>query len=464
MKIFLIYLAINSPESDFVYSYGLGYIAAVLKRERHDIEYISLKNKEDTIGLYEKIKKEKPEMVGFSSTTDQFQYINDIAKTIKTISGTFIVCGGIHPTLEPSCIDEIPELDAIVRGEGEYAIVELVNALKNKKPYSNIRNFWFRENDKIIKNEIRPLIKNLDELPFPDKDSLDYQRVIDNAGGMDRLIFSRGCKFECPYCSNGALKELYGGTYFRRRSPEKAVEEIKLEESKYRFRRIFFDDDLITIDKNWFYDFFNLYKKQFKYKFQCNIRPGIVDVDMVKLLKEANCVGVNIGIEHGNEHFRKTVLKRNITNKQILDTFRLFVDHGITQNRQQIMHGLPFESRRLFLDTVRLCRQTGVIHGGSIFSPYPGTEFYKICKKNNWMLDKKDNYRDRQDVLVSYPGFDKKDIRLCHDMYNFLLRHKSIPLFIPLEWLMVLRQSRFIRNIIFVLTKIKKNYNSRKSD
>jgi len=198
MKIFLIYPQIDVSLS---YNYGLGYIASVLKVGGHTVDYVMLKNREDSLELYKKIQKQRPEIIGFSVMTSQANYVGDVVKTIKKNSHVFIVCGGIHPTLKPEYLSEVSGLDAIVRGEGEFPLCELADTIKEKRNYFQIKNFWFRKGEGIIKNDLRPLV-DIDKLPFPDKSILDYQQLLDQSGGANRFIFSRGCFFDCPYCSN----------------------------------------------------------------------------------------------------------------------------------------------------------------------------------------------------------------------------------------------------------------------
>ena len=457
MKIFLVYLVIDSPQNTG-YNYGLGYIASVLKEGGHQIDSIVLKNKKDIFEFYEKVKNDNPKIIGFSTTTSQFYFLKSICKELKKISDSFIVCGGVHPTLKPECIQEIPELDAIVRGEGEYPMFELASALENQKEFKDIKNFWFNTQGKIIKNEVRPLISDLDELPFPDKDSLDYQKIIDEANGANRFIFSRGCPFNCTYCSNKALSEVYPDPehYFRLISPRRAIEEIKRDVEKYKFRYLVFDDDTISLNKKWFFEFFNLYKENFDYPFRCNLRVGTVDSDMMKLLKRAGAQGIGIGIEHGNEEFRKKILKRNITDEQMMDLFRLCNKHGIAHT-DFMMVGLPFETKELFLDTVRFCRKVSARGNANIFQPYPGTELSDICEENDW-LPEKDRFKERKEAVISYPNFSKREIQLCHNAFPYLLRYKFIPLKTPL-WLVwyTFKTLKIIKNIIlFVPRKLKK--------
>lgn len=445
------YLVINSSQNAS-YSCGLGYISSFLKEGGHNVDYFALKGKKDAIELYKKIKEKRPKIIGFSVTTSQFVYLDDITREIRDISDVFIVCGGIHPTLKPDCIFENHELNAIVRGEGESPMLDLANTL-GENTCLNIQNFWFKEEKGIVRNALRPLIKNLDSLPFPDKSLLDYQALIDGAGGSARFIFSRGCVFECAYCSNKALSSLYKEIYFRLRSPQKAIEEIELDASKYNFNHIVFDDDTITLDKKWFYEFFSLYKRKFKYSFTCNVRVDTINEDMVRLLKEAGARCIICGMEHGNEEFRKIVLKKNITNRQIIDCFNLFDKYGIENKSAQVMTGLPFENKKLFIDTVKLCRRLKLapFKNISIFYPYPGTELGEICRENGWLPAER-FCREREEATIDYPGFNRREIQLCYDIFPFLLRFRFFPVSLPFGCNLLLL--KFYRLIIILQNKI----------
>ncbi len=422
MKIFLVNVILKTQCS---YNYGLGYIAGALKEQGHDVQYMILNKRRDIRRLYSAIQKEDPKIVAISSTSSYFVDAAKIAQRIKKISNSFVVYGGIHATLCPECIVGSEGIDAIVRGEGELPMTDLAAALEKKEDYLKIKNIWFRQGGEIIKNECRDLISDLDRLPFPDKSSLDYQGIIDKQGGLNRFIFSRGCVFDCPYCSNKALMEFYGGKgiFFRSRSPQKAIEEIERDSARYNFNTIFFDDDSISLDKKWFYDFFNLYKGKFRYPFYCNVRPKTLDPEMARLLKESGAKGVVIGIEHGNQDYRKNVLKRDITDEEIINTFKMCEEAGIRENVGQVMIGLPYEDLNLFLDTVRLCRRINASYYWYIFSPYPKTEFGRMCEKNSWLPDRS-HYLERREAVISYPKFKKEEIQLCHDIFECLVHSK----------------------------------------
>lgn len=431
MKIFLVYLVIDSPLNN-VYSYGLGYISSVLKQAGYESTIFSIQDENGANELLEQINDNKPDIIGFSITTAQFGYLKLIVENIKTFSDSFIVCGGPHPTFAARKVLDVPGVDCVIRGEGEYAMKELVTALNTKQDYFSIENCCFKIGDKYIENPIRPLIENLDELPFPDKDTMEANDTAFGPNGM-RFIFSRGCPYECTYCSNKALSQIYpnGKKYSRFRSVEKSIEEIKLAVQRRTIDFITFDDDLFSLNKKWFYEFLSEYKNNFKIPFRCNLRVGTVNEDMIKLLKEAGAKYVGVGIEHGNEQFRKTVLKRNMSNEQIIETFK-WLDKYKISHIDFIMVGLPHENRKLFLDTVRLCRKVKAGGSPSIFYPYQYTELGEECYKNNWVPEK-EFYFERQEAIIDFPEFSKQDIQLCKYVFPLLMKHRVIPLWFPLE-------------------------------
>ncbi len=430
MKVSLAYLVIHSPQ-DTGYNYGVGYVSAALRQGGHRPDIAILTTRDDIRRFAEHVRRRRPGLIGLSATTSQFRYVPEIAEAVKEASEAFVVCGGPHPTLQPKCLEETPALDAILRGEGEQPMRELADALEQGQPYHGIPNGWFRDGGSIIQNPNRPFVEDLDGLPMPDKDALDYQAVIDRAGGANRFIFSRGCTFGCTYCSNRALSQLSEGRYFRQQSVDRALEEVRRDRRRFRFERVVFDDDTITLNRRWFEEFFTRYGDEIRLPFTCNVRVGTVDKPMLTLLRDAGCTTVAMGIEHGNEEFRRVVLKRPMTDEQIIQTFEWCHALGIRTFGQAIV-GFPFETMRLFRDTVRLCRRVNVRNPISIFHPYPATELGRICERNGW-LPEGEEFRERREAALDLPGFSKEQIQRCADAFPILTQSKWIPLWLPLR-------------------------------
>jgi len=429
MKILLVYPTIGLGPS---YSCGVGSIAAVLRAAGHHVTYRNLASHDGVGSLCRDIAINAPELVGFASTSCQFEQLKQVMPRVRAVSQATLVCGGIHPTVQPECLEEIPELDAIVRGEGEYPLLDLANAVQAGRDYSRIPNLWVRRGGEIIRNELRPLMSDLDALPFPDLDPVGTQQAIDDQGGMHRMIFSRGCSFRCPYCSNHALSDIYRGkgVYHRLRSPRKALEEIQRDAERFTFRFLFFDDDTITLNQEWFTEFFTLYPQRFKFPFYCNLRPGTLTPPMAKLLRAAGAKGVALGIEHGDEKFRKTVLGRGHTNDEIRRTVEMCRSAGIDEVYGQVMIGLPFETMELHLETIRLCRTLRIIPFRYVYQPYPGTGLARVCEQNHWIPQKR-SYVERREAVIDFPGFSRQQIQVCFDVFSVLVRVKFLPLHVP---------------------------------
>jgi anaerobic magnesium-protoporphyrin IX monomethyl ester cyclase len=429
MKIQLVYPTIGLGPS---YSCGVGSIFAVLQQAGHEVSYRHLSALEEVGPWCEEIARERPGLIAFAATSCQFELLKQVMPRVRAVSPAMLVCGGIHPTVQPECLEDIPALDAIVRGEGEFPLLDLANALQQGSDYSRIPNLWVRHEGTVIRNELRPLISDLDELPFPEHDLVETQRAIDDQLGMHRMIFSRGCSFRCPYCSNHALSDIYRGKgkYHRLRSPAKAIAEIERDAKRFTFRFLFFDDDTITLNVEWFNEFFALYRQRFTWPFYCNLRPGTLTRPMAKLLKAAGAKGVALGIEHGDEAFRKSVLGRGHSNEDIRETVDLCRSEGIEEVYGQVMIGLPYETMELHLATVRLCRSLHIIPFRYVYQPYPGTLLAKICEQNHW-IPEKPIYQERREAVIDYPQFSRQQIQTCFDIFSVLVRFKFLPLRFP---------------------------------
>ena len=434
MRILFVYPDISSSMST-LFNFGIGYMSAVLKREGHKTELCHLRAKSDVKKLFKVIHSFSPDLIAFSSVTGEFQNVREISKEIKDKFDIFVICGGIHPTLDPDCLEGSEGLDAICRGEGEYAILELVEKMERGVDYLDTRNFWFKKRGKIIKNHIRPLITNLDELPYPDREIVDYQKIIDETDGRAEFLFNRGCPFDCPYCCNPALRALYRGIgkYVRQRGVEKALNEVEQVVEKYKVKYWTSEDSLFSLNKKWVLEFCAGYKKRFKdLPFNCLVRVETCDAEIFKSLKEAGCFSVSFGVESGNPWLRKEVLKRNMTNEEIKQSFRLAAEHGL-ETAAHNMVGLPYEDVEKFEDTIEINRKIkptdSAVH---IFQPYPGTALGDLCIKNGWIKeDISDNFIAHlveNDTILDLPTFKREEIIECYRKFNYELNQER---FIP---------------------------------
>lgn len=269
--------------------------------------------------LAREIVDKNPDLIGFSVLTINYRRALDIAREIKSLNKNIpIIFGGIHPTCVPDVVIKQKDVDMVCVGEGEYALLELLESLEQKKKRDNIKNIWFKKGENVIKNICRPLIDDLDSLPFPDKEM--FYKVYPGFVKDDYYaLSSRGCPFTCTYCANNVLGRVYRGLgrSLRRRSPKNIVDELALAKKNYSPKQITFVDDVFVQDITWLKDFVHRYKKRVNLPYVMLTHPRFVDYQVAKLLVDSGCFLLMLGIQSASEETRLKVLKRFETNKEI---------------------------------------------------------------------------------------------------------------------------------------------------
>ncbi|MBN1385046.1 MAG: B12-binding domain-containing radical SAM protein [Elusimicrobia bacterium] len=350
---------------------GIMQISACLKKNGFETD-IAIGTRQDII---KKTLAEKPKVIGFYCTTGFHHRNISIAAEIKKILGDKILTlfGGPHPTFVPDMI-KAEGVDIICRGEGESAVLELLQALKNTNDYTGIKNLTVKKEGKIYENEVRPFC-DINTLPHPDREIYrDVKYIYKNK--RQEVMFGRGCPFDCTFCSTHVYREIYKGkgNYVRFRAIPDIIAEFKDIKNKYRSSCFFFNDDTFIFKKDYCAELLNTYKKEIGLPFACHLRADLVTDDLMKLLKETGCYFAYFGIESGNEELRNLVLKKNISDKHILDCASLLHKYKIpfaTFN----MVGLPGEALREVWDTVNINVKVKPVWAWfSVYQTLPRTE------------------------------------------------------------------------------------------
>lgn len=392
------------------FSHGIGLMSAVLKTSGHTTKllYLESLNKK----ALRSCLSTEIDLIAMSSTTDQIDLTKEIVAFLSAITDIPIILGGVHATVSPEDAIDTKGLFGICIGEGEEALLEFVNALEEKKDFRSVKNFWFRTNGTIIKNSVRSLIKNLDEVPFPDRSIFNYQELLDkNYDDGAEFISGRGCYYHCTFCINKTLQTLYKGKghYVRYRSIDNVIKEIKTVISNYsNIKTITFHDDVFGLKISWLSEFAEKYKRDIQLPFRCNMRADNVNDKHLELLKKAGCIEVWVGVECGNENLRNSLLKKRISTEQILKAFKLLKEYGI-KSKAFNMIGLPGETVENIEETIQLNKVIKPeITNSSIFRPYPGTELYDYCKDKNWLSNRRVSGYFEESVL-DQPTLSKED-------------------------------------------------------
>lgn len=424
IKILFIYSNINGFHSD-TYSFGLALIVAIAKEQGCDVRVMIIHNKEDYVNFEEELKVFQPQVVGFTSVSSQFHFVKEMCRIVKEYSKEVItVCGGVHPTINPECVNESSDLDVVFVGESERAFIDFIEKVKDKKDFKEIENIAYVSQGRVIMNELGELETNLDLFPPPDKTVYPFQETLTKTG-FTPFIFSRGCPFSCSYCSNHAIARMYGrkANKPRYRSPESSVQEIEDVVNNFDVDRIMIIDDLFGLNKEWRKEFCEKYAKRIKKPFLCLLRANVVDEEFILLLKNAGCYRIMMGIESGNEYIRNQVMKRRMSREVILRAFHLANKYHIQTNALNIV-GVPQETEETIWDTIKLNREanptTTVVN---IFYPYKGTELGDYCFDNN-LVDIEaynDFSNERRDSVLDFPDEFKARLRYFKENWEALI-------------------------------------------
>ena len=179
-----------------------------------------------------------------------------------------------------------------------------------------------------------PLERDIDKLPFPDRELLQDYPEINNAK-VRNFITSRGCPYNCTYCFNQGMKALYKNhNFIRRRSVGNVIKEIVETKNKFNFELVHFEDDTFNLDKKWLREFAEKYPK---FPFKCNVRANLMDEETAMLLKKANCISATFGIESGNDRIRNNIFKRNMSREHIVKCAKLLKKYHIRVKTENII-------------------------------------------------------------------------------------------------------------------------------
>ena len=420
MKILFIY------KNEFVEPLGIMSLSGFLKRHGHECSFIDVQFEKDVIG---EVQRVSPDIIAYSIMTGKHKFYQALNADLKKRFTFFSVFGGPHCTFFPDFINEAG-VDAVCRGEGEYPFLELVEGLEKGADVKGIKNLWVKADGKIYKNEMRSLVADLDTLPFPDRELINkynHYKKMPRRG----IMTGRGCPYRCTYCFNHSYHDLYRakGEIVRRRSVGNVIEELKLIKNTYAPRRFHFWDDTFNLDPEWVLKFCEAYKNEIGLPFLVNVRVNLVREDVIKAMRSAGCITVVTAIESGNEYIRNTVLKRNISEKQILDACAIFKKNGLNLYIGNMM-GLPDETLDMCFETLRLnakCRTSYSMV--SIYMPYPGTELCDYSRQRGYFDGDVDSI---ESSTYNKSVMKIKDIKVIDRLHHLFSLGVAFPSLIPL--------------------------------
>ncbi len=283
----------------------------------------------------------EPDVVAFSSYTITHRWSVDVARALKRIVPTPIVFGGPHVSGAPGYSICEPAIDAVVEGEGEGALLDLIEcAERDRFGRTDVANVWVRGEGGVIANPVRPLIPDLDALPWADK-GIFYDRM----PAFERefyLVARRGCPFRCSFCEYSIFGKQYPGEKpVRRRSVEHVVGELRHWKARGRIRKVFFWDAIFTLDLGWMREFAAAYRREIGLPFECYTHPQVMSREMARVLADAGCTMVRVGVQTVNSD-TLAELDRRGDRDRVRATVNDLQEFGISYSLDHIL-GLPGE-------------------------------------------------------------------------------------------------------------------------
>ncbi|MDP3791591.1 MAG: radical SAM protein [Candidatus Omnitrophota bacterium] len=428
---------------------GVISIYSWLKSKKHDVDFIDMQFGDfvaDSLKQY--LKKRSYDVVGLSVYTPTADYAFETAKIVKeALPSSKVVMGNIHVTMLPELsMQQCPELDFIIRHEGEHAMDEFLSELSGGNEWSKIAGLVYREGEKIIINEQRPFVMDLDSLPLGFYSDLDLKRYVPHMTQYVVLpnysvMTQRGCPYSCTYC--GASKIL--GKKIRFYSPERIVEELKILKFEKKARGVYFQDSTFTINREFT---MKLMKKMVEADlgllWSCNTRADCVDPELLKMMYKAGGRQIAIGVESGNQETLDFVNK-NITIDEQMRGVRWVREAGFRCLNNFIIC-LPNENEDMVRRTIRCAKKMKAPI--SVFwlpVPYPGTGLNESCKRTGG-LRKVDKWHDYLSLNFDNPVYVNPNFGL--DKMRYWHRRANLEYYLsPAIWWENIRTIRSVCDI-----------------
>lgn len=392
---------------------SLEFLSSYLKSKGHQVELIldfndaNFKNR-----LARRIRQYSPDLIGFSVLTPIFTWAIATSRFIKTLFDIPIVFGNIHPTALPEHTLNQGCVDFVVRGEGEYALLNLLECIEKDTDYRPIPNLCYldkRDAKNIICNPMSSLIDDIDSLPFPDKSI-----TLKEACFYDDIYYTmteRGCVKNCTFCFNHFLRNLYSGKgmWRRRRSAGNVIDELMIAK-KQKYRLIHFNDDSFISNPEWLDEFAGLYKKHINMPFQINACPEHITEETAGILSKIGCLKVKIGIQTISDRLKRDICRRFENVEKIPSALDYLKKNGIYA-AVDTMYNLPTQTESEIIEDLKFynaIRPNEIIPFNLIY--FPQTDIVDIALQHG-LINGEDIDKIRNEGLMADYIKDTKLLR-----------------------------------------------------
>ena len=354
---------------------GLGYLASVLEKSKYDVNIIDCQALDINYEEFKtEINKKQADIVGITSTTLTYKSALKIIKIAKEVwPKSITLLGGPHVTFwDKESLKECPELDIVVRKEGEETFLDIVGRIEEGKTYYDTLGTTCRKKEKIIQNDDRPYIENLDDLPFPAHHLWPLERLTKHGIIIFPIISSRGCVYWCDFCTT---VRMFGRRY-RMRTPKNVVDELQYLKKRFGANRFTFYDDAFTVDQDRVLAICREIKnRKLKIEWDCETRVDMVTKELLLEMKNAGCASIWFGVESGSQKVLDA-MRKGISPSQIVKAFKWAKEAGLITVAGVVL-GFPGETKETIEETTKFIEKLNPNDVGYyIATPYPGTPLY----------------------------------------------------------------------------------------
>ena len=464
MKVLLIYppYTHSNAYDSRAPSMALFYLAAMLEKGGHDVEIfdaslgpVGSEGKVYRYGLTDEdivatLRKRRFDLVGMTcSFTARWRFVRKIAAQVKSLAPDVpVAIGGLFPTSDwEYCLQDCPQVDMILLGEAEQTFLQVVNNLAAGRSLAeaavDVEGIAYRKDDQLYYQEKVSYNERLDVLPFPAWHLADLdgyfacqRRIFELPPPCLPILSSRSCPNHCSFCN----MYITHGRRWRPRSAENVLAEIEYLQERFGVKRFYFIDDNFSLDlarakaicqgilnRGW----------DIRYNFHNGLSIKTIDEELVQLMKLSGCSSVCLAIESGSERVRNQIYRKGLKTEQIERVFHWFKQEDIPTIGYFLV-GAPgetradFEASKLLVSRIPMSLVTV-----GIFTPYPRTELYDLCRAKGWLVDPAKDDENRVELfssLVSTPDFSPEEVAHWQkELYLSFVRQQGLSLL--KEWI-----------------------------
>lgn len=388
---------------------GLGYLAAVLEKNNYQVDVIDCQVLKLSFEDFKnEIAKRKPDIVGVTSATLTYKTGMKLVEIAKEVCPNAItMAGGAHVTFwDDHALEEYPQLDIVIRREGENTLLELVQRIEAGQSCNDVLGTTLRVDGKIVRNPDRPYIEDLDSLPFPARHLWPMERFRE----LEDILYlaaSRGCVYWCEFCTTVRMH----GRKYRMRSPKNVVDEIEHLHKTYGISKFTFCDDAFTVDQARTEELCaEILKRGLKIEWNCGTRVDMLTQELLAKMKEAGCISVWFGVESGTQQVLDA-MKKGIS-PELTEKVLGWVREAGLKPVPNVILGFPGETKESAWKTIKFIEKVAPDAVGfyNVATPFPGTPMYDTVKAQGWLRVTDFDLYDTTRPIFETPQLSMKEL------------------------------------------------------